>query len=254
MKNKKSQITIFIIFALIIVVLILIFIFWRFQDNPIVQIFDERNPQGSIETCTRMAVEDAIARISNSGADISPGYSVQFMNDEIVYICYSGENYKPCAYQRPLLVEHIQREITEYITPKIADCFEKLRFKLKESSTDVIDTPGIKVTTNIYPKHVEIRIQKDFQIIREDRTINFNNFKINMLHPIYDFADIAMEAANQQAKYCYFDSLGYMIINPSFDINETITGRSDRIYVLTERATEHRYQFALRSCPLPPGY
>jgi hypothetical protein len=75
-----------------------------------------------------------------------------------------------------------------------------------------------------------------------------------MLDPIYDFADISMEVGNQQAKYCYFDSLGYMILNPSFNIEETITSDSDKIYVITERATNHKYQFATRSCPLPPGY
>jgi hypothetical protein len=31
-----------------------------------------------------------------------------------------------------------------------------------------------------------------------------------------------MQVGNQQSKYCYFDSLGYMILNPSFNINETI--------------------------------
>jgi hypothetical protein len=43
-------------------------------------------------------------------------------------------------------------------------------------------------------------------------------------------------------------------MNPTFNINETITGKSDRIYVLTDRTTEHKFQFAIRSRPLPPGY
>lgn len=252
--NKRGQITIFIILALIIVVIIAIFFLLKFGSQPIVQIFDEKDPQGSIETCTRQAVEEALERIGEHGGDIEPGFSVQYKNDLIVYTCYSGENYQPCSYQRPLLVEHIEKEITDFITPKIDGCFNTLKLKLLESSTNVEENPGLKVKTTLFPKHVEIRINKNFQVINDKRTVSFDNFKIDILHPIYDFADIAMQAANQQSKYCYFDTLGYMILNPTFNINETITGKSDRIYVLTDRTTEHRFQFAIRSCPMPAGY
>jgi hypothetical protein len=252
--HKKSQVTIFIIFGLIIVVLIAIFLLLKFGNQPITEIFDKRDPQGSMETCTRQAVEEALDRIGINGGDIIPGHSVFYKNDYITYICYSGVDYQPCSYNRPLLVEHIEREITDYITPRIENCFKNLRLKLEKSYESIEETPGIQVNTNLFPKHVEIKIKKNFQIVNEGRTISFDNFKIDILHPIYDFADIAMQAANQQSKYCYFDSLGYMIMNPTFNINETITGKSDRIYVLTDRTTEHKFQFAIRSCPLPPGY
>jgi len=253
-KSKRSQVTIFIIYALIIVVVIAIIFLLRIRSNPIIQVIDENNPQGSIETCTRQAVDEALERITVNGGDITPGYALPYRNDNIVYICYSADFYKPCSYQRPLLVEHIEREITDYITPKIEDCFEKLKFRLQESSTSVDETLGVEVLTNLFPKHIEIKINKHFQIVRGEPTISFENFKIDLVHPIYDFADIAREIGNQQAKYCYFDSLGYMILNPSFDINETINGNYDKVYVLTERATNHKYQFAVRSCPLPAGF
>lgn len=251
--NSRGQVTIFIIFALIIVVIIAIIFLLKLKTNVVMQIINENNPQGSIETCTKQAVEDALERITINGGDINPGFSVKYKNDDIVYICYSGEYYRPCAYQRPLLVEHIQRELVNDITPKIEDCFQKLKMKIGESSS-VTDSPGIKVFVNLFPKHIGIKIEKNFRIERGDSSVSFDKFNIVMLHPIYDFADIAMEVGNQQAKYCYFDSLGYMILNPSFNIEETITADNDKIYVVTERATNYKYQFAARSCPLPPGY
>lgn len=253
-KSKKGQVTIFIILALIIVVVIAIILLLLMKTNPIVQVFDENNPQGSIESCTRQAVEDAIERISENGGDIVPGFSLSYRNDNIVYECFSSDFYKPCSFQRTLLVEHMQDEITNFITPKINDCFSKLLMRLQESSTSVQTSGNADVYTRLYPKHVEIKIKKNFQITKGDRTISFNNFKVDIVNPLYDFADIAREIGNQQARYCYFDSLGYMILNPSFDINETITGDYDKIYVLTERSTNLKYQFAIRSCPLPPGF
>ncbi len=183
--SKRSQVTIFIILALIIVVVILIIFLLKLKGTNIMQVIDENNPQGSIETCTKQAVEDGLERITANGGDINPGFSVQYKNENWVYICYSGEYYKQCSYQRPLLVEHIQRELVQYITPKIEDCFQKLKMKIGQSST-VIDSPGIKVSVNLFPKHVGIKIEKDFRITRGDSTVSFDKFNIVILHPIYD--------------------------------------------------------------------
>jgi hypothetical protein len=130
--SNRSQVTIFIIFALIIVVIILIIFLLKLKGTTVMQVMDENNPQGSIETCAKQAIEDALERITVNGGDINPGYSVEYKNDNIVYICYSGEYYKPCSYQRPLLVEHIQREIIQDVTPKIEDCFRNSNLDYKK--------------------------------------------------------------------------------------------------------------------------
>ena len=251
--SKRSQVTIFIIIALIIVTIIALIFLLKVKNVPRVQVIDENNPQGAIETCTRDAVEEAIERISISGADIDPDSGVTFNGERIVYICYSSEFYKPCTYQRPMLVEHIQKEITEYATPIISECFDKIKLKLEERY-NVTDSSKLSLTTTLYPKHIGIQIKKDFQIKREDRIIGFDNFRVNLISPLYDFAEITMIIGNQQAKYCNFDLMGFMILYPSFDVNETVTGDSDRIYTLTERSTDQKFNFAIRSCPLPAGY
>jgi len=51
-----------------------------------------------------------------------------------------------------------------------------------------------------------------------------------------------------------FDDLGFMILNPQYDIVSTITGDADTIYVVKERATNQQFIFATKSCPLPPGF
>ncbi|MDP2924814.1 MAG: hypothetical protein Q8N99_00420 [Nanoarchaeota archaeon] len=251
--NKKSQVTIFIILGLIIVVIFLI-IFLLMTAPPKVESYNEKNPQSYIEKITTEALEEAIETLSMQGGDMTPSGSVFYNGTEIVYICYSGEFYKKCISQRPLLVEHIEQEITNYITPKIQAGFDKLESDLTEDNRYVIESGEMKVITKLYPKLVIVEIDKKFKLQRGDLTREFDHFKINMINPIYDFAKITNIIANQEAQYCHFDNLGYMILYPDYDIKSTITGDSDTIYTITERSTGLSFSFATKSCLMPPGF
>ena len=89
---------------------------------------------------------------------------------------------------------------------------------------------------------------------RNQESREFDNFKMIMAHPIYDLAEITMEIANQESRYCNFDELGYMILHPKYDITKFITGEADIIYTVTEISTGEKLTFAVTSCELPPGY
>jgi len=249
-KNKSSQITIFVIVAVLLVVLIVIIFFSKISLKK--EVIDENNPQPYIESCVREATEDAIKILSEHGGDINPKGFVKYNGTDIVYLCYTNNYYQYCTNQRPLLVEHIEKEISNYITPIVKECFINLENNLKKRYD--VETEDMKLTTKLYPNQVVVEINKKFRIYRENKKREFEYFKMNIVSPIYNFAEIATEVSNQEAKYCNFDHLGFMILYPRFDIESTITGESDRIYVITERSTNQKFHFAIRSCPLPPGY
>jgi hypothetical protein len=247
---KRGQVTIFIILGLIIVVG-LIFIF-TLRKPVKIEVYDENNPQSYIEQCTRDAVQEAIDILSPQGGDINPSGSVKYDGIDRVYLCYNNDFYKRCINQRPLFVEHLEREITNFITPKVADCFKVLEMKLEKRYD--IETSNMKLVTRLYPRQITVEIDKKFKMTREDNVINIQKFRMNMIHPLFNFAEIGMEIANQQAQYCHFDDLGFMILHPSFDVKSIKTGESDNIYTITERATNQQFTFATRSCLLPPGF
>jgi len=250
-KSKRGQITIFIILALMILVaLAIIFLLM----NPIkIDVYDENNPQASIETCVRESVEEAINILSPQGGDIIPRGSIRYEGEEITYICYNPEVYKRCINQRPLLVEHVEKEITDYITPRVNSCFNKIEDNLK-SRYDEVEVGEMTLTTRLYPKQVVVEINKKMSATRGDKTLTFERFRMNMVSPIYDLTKLSMEIANQEAKYCNFDDLGYMILYPQYDITSIITGDSDMIYVVKERSTNQQFRFATKSCLLPAGF
>lgn len=249
-KREKAQVTFFIILGLIIVVSIVLFFLLR--GIPKMEIIDENNPQAYIESCAREAVEEALGILSPQGGDIKPKGSILYNNTDITYLCYNINFYERCVNQRPLLDNHIEQEITNYITPIVADCFQTMEAKFKKRYD--IETSELRIETSLYPEQIQVDIYKYFKMSREDKLREFNHFKMNMVHPIYNFAEIAMEIVNQETKYCDFDLLGYSILYPRYDFNEIMTGDGDIIYTIKEIVTGQEFKFAIRNCVLPPGY
>jgi len=250
MVRKKGQVTIFIIFGLIIVVGLMI-VFFLFNP-PEIRIVDESNPQGFIESCTRQATEEAIDFLSKRGGDITPTGYVSYEGEDIKYLCYTKRFYEKCVNQRPLLVEHIEDQITDHITPIVADCFFDLRKGLENRYE--IEESEMKITTRLHPGEVSVKIDKNFKMVRSGEVIDFNQFRMTMVHPIYNFAKISMDIVNQEITFCNFDELGFNIIHQEYDVRKFITGNSDIIYTVKDLGTEEQFEFAISSCRLPAGF
>ena len=250
MRSRRSQTTIFIILALIIVVgLMIVFLLF---NPPEVRVIDRNNPQGFIESCTRQATEEAIDLLSKRGGEINPKGSIAYEGEDITYLCYNNKFYETCVNQRPLLIEHIEKEITKYITPIVADCFFDLRKELESRYN--IEESEMKIETRLRSGHVSVKIDKNFKMVRRGEVRDFNQFRMNLVHPIYEFAKISMEIVNQEITYCNFDELGYNILHPQYDVRKFITGNSDIIYTIKDIGTEEDFVFAIRSCKLPAGF
>lgn len=249
--NSRGQITIFIILALMLIVLIAMIFVARIP--PKIEISDEKAPHSFIESCTKQAVEEALKKIQETGGDIGPQLSVRYENINRSYLCYTSQYYQPCVNQRPRLIEHIESQITEYIRPKLSECFTSLESDL--SKRYQIEMGDMDIKTSLAPKEILIEINRKFKMSRgEANTREFENFKIQILHPIYDLAKVSNEIVNQEAQFCTFNALGYMTIYPDFDITRFKTGDSDTMYKVRDRNSNQEFNFAIRSCPLPAGF
>jgi len=248
--RKKAQVTIFIILALILVVsIVLVFLLIK---RPDVSVGDDENPQAYIESCVNEAVEESVEILLKNGGDLEPKGGLLHDGKEITFLCYNKEYYKPCVNQRPMLVEHMEDEITSYIKPRVSNCFQSLESQL-ESRYDVV-TGTMELETKLQKGKVVVDIKKDFKMTRGDKIQSFSEFETSLVSPIYDLSKVAMEISNQEAEYCNFDSLGFMIIYPKYDINKLRTGDSDTVYKVEDITTNQEFKFAIRSCALPAGF
>jgi hypothetical protein len=248
--SKRSQVAIFIILALIIVVSIsLLFLLFK---GPEATLEDVENPSAYISSCVKEFTGEAIEIISKNGGDIEPEGSLMYKGENITYLCYTANYYKTCVNQRPMLIEHVEDEIKNYIEPKVTRCFNSLQSEL-EKKDYVVNTAGMSLDVSLKPKQVVVDIKKSFKMIKGEKSQEFKEFKVNTISPIYELSEIAMEIANQESYYCNFENLGFMIIYPEYDIRKERVGDSDTIYNIKEIRTNKNFRFAIRSCALPPG-
>ena len=249
MENKQGQITIFIILGLIIVVgMALIFILIR---GPAINVIDEQNPQAYIDSCVKENVEEALGILMPNGGDIITHGGFIYKNMERKYLCYTSVNYDTCVNQEPLLIEHIQDEITNYISSQVEACFQKLKSQL--GKTYEIEMSEMNITTKLQTKQVIVKINREFKMTKGESSKTISEFKSVIINPVYDLAKIAIEIASQESKYCNFEILGFMMTYPQYSVDKFKTHDSNSVYTVREILSNKEFIFAVRSCPMPGG-
>ncbi len=248
-QNKSGQVTIFIIIALIIVVAIaLIFLLRR---EPTTGVSPETDPQSYIEKCARDYTKEAIANLSRKGGDIEPEGSVMYKGEEITYLCYNANFYLPCINQRPMLIEHIEGEITNYIESRVKDCFSSLQQELEKRNYQV-SLGSMNISTELQTKTVIVTINRKLTITKNEEIRNFEKSEAQISHPIYDLAEIGNEIASQEAKYCYFNVDGFNSNYHNFEVRKDMIDDS-KVYSVKEIASGKEFKFATRGCVMPRG-
>jgi hypothetical protein len=250
--NKKGQVTIFIILALILVVIIaMLFLIFK---SPAGEIVDEENPQTFIEKCTKDAVKEAVEILMPQGGYLEPLNYKLYENKKLAYLCYTEKYYRTCSNQVPMLIEHIEQEIINYARPRISSCFQVLESKLEGRYDITTSIDELNINVNLQPKQIVIDIEKEFKMVRGDKVRNFNNFKIITMSPLYELSKLALKILSRESRTCNFDYVDYVMLYPENDIRKFVTGDGTRIYTLKEKVSGEEFIFAIRNCVMPPGF
>ncbi len=254
--RKKGQITIFIIIALFIVFAIVLFFILKGREG--VEVFGPSfpEPQEYIEKCTKDATIQVIEIILPQAGYIQPTNYLLYENNRVAYLCYNKNFYQACVNQEPLYIQHLEEEIKSYIEPRIKDCFYALKQEYQDRNYDVDDGP-LNLDVELNPKQVKINIEKIFEIRRGEESKRYDRFRAKVSSPIYDLACLSQEIVSQEAKFCNFEYLGYILLYPEFDVDKKAIGSgltSSKIYVIKDRYTGKALYIAVRSCAIPPGF
>lgn len=249
--NKRGQVTIFIILALILVVaIVLVFVLIK---PPVLTPLDAENPQQYIQSCVRDALEDELNTALPRGGFIEPSPSRVFENQHILYLCYTNAKYAKCINQHPMYIDEIKNDIKNYVDPAVNECFASLKEKLQKKNYNIEDSEHT-TQINLAPQVVQARISKKFYMTKNGETFKYDNFDVATMNPIYDLALTAQEIANQEAKYCNFEYVGFMALYPKYSIDKFQTGDGDKIYTITEKASGKKLVIAVRSCYMGAGF
>ncbi len=253
MKKNKAQITIFVIMALVILAVSLIFIALpRLKIEPTIPKVE--NPQEFIEKCINDNGKKAAEILIANGGYLNASLYVLYENKKVPYLCYNKNYYTPCLPQNPLLIQYLEKEITRYIAPKLNSCFETVASGAESRGQDV-NIGDMSIETTVSNK-IKINVKRKLIISKSETTLSFDSFSSQFSSPLYSLASVASEIVSQEAKFCNFEYLGYMILYPDFLItkeNVGGAGSQSTIYIVKDKKTSKAFSLAIKGCSLPPG-
>ena len=250
--GKKAQVTIFIIIAIVLVIGIILY--FLVLKPRIAKQIELENPETYIEKCLADSAKEAIDILDLQGGDINPQNYFMYKNEKARYLCYTPVYYSGCVNQEPLLKEHVEQEINNYVKPKLQQCIENLKneYQRKQYIVD-IQTEGIELKTSLKPKTIVLDAEFQLKVRKEDNVIERNQFQATLQEPLYELAILALEITKQEAQFGNFEQLGYMLLYHDIEIDKDRVDESI-IYTLTDRTAERQFRFAVRGYVTPPSF
>lgn len=249
--NKKGQLTIFVIIALIIVVaIVLLFVIVKKPFAPTISV---ENPKIYIEDCIKKALEKNEKLILDKNFYLSLNSNfILYSEEKVPYLCISGQFYVPCVNQEPMLIELVRKEL-EDLTRKDAEiCFSDLISQFRKDGYNVQDGNmdfNIAFKTGI----ISAEVKRSIIVEKNEDKRAIEGWTSEIASPIFEFLDTTRNIVNFESTLCEFDNLNWMKYYPEIIVRKFVTSDQSKIYSLEDKLTEKEIKFAVKTCVLPAG-
>jgi hypothetical protein len=249
---KRGQTTIFIIVGIIIVAIIILSIIFKPKITELLT--QEVNPNEFLSTCLSESSKQVLEDLSLEGGSFAPYKTFTFNNEKtrnISYLCYTQNYYSSCTSQKPMLINYLKQKIKEELEDDVPVCFQGLISSLEKRGYKT-NLKYEDFDINLEPEKLKININATLTQTKE-QTLTFEDFEIQVPTKFYKNAILAQEIAYQEARFCHFNVLGYMMTYDEFKIDEFKTSDLEKIYTIINKQTKEKFRFAIRGCVIPPG-
>ncbi len=249
-KNVKGQVTIFVILALVIVVVgIALYFFYPkviSNSNSL-----EENPKTYMQNCVEGVLQENVDTVSSQGGSINPPSSFFYNGTNVEYLCYTNQPYEKCVVQRVLLISHIEEELQNSTRKKLNDCFDSMNSDYSSKGYETSLKRG-EFNVILLPKQILLHSNTTFSITKGS-TQKYESFDIVLNNNLYELASIARVIVNWEKTYGDSDPTYFMNFYRDLKIEKMPQSDGTRIYIITDRNTKSKFQFASRSVVWPLG-
>lgn len=247
--NKKAQLTIFIILGVLIVLIVILLVFN--QGSSIRTIIGGKSPVEEIQDCVRDSAEEAIDLMVVQGGSLEPQNYYLYQGNKVDYLCYSNEDYKTCAVQKPLLKQSFEGELEKYLQQVSNNCLNSAKKSLEGKGYSV-SFKQPEVSVQFVPNNIFIDIKSDL-VLKKEQTETYETIRVSKESKLYDLLMVASSITNWEARYGDSETLSYMMYYPSLKVEKKKQSDGTTIYILTEKNSLDKFMFASRSLVLPAG-
>ncbi len=211
-----------------------------------------------MEGCLNEDIQGAVDKLSLQGGYLEPRHYFLHDGEKASYLCYTNEFYKLCVMQQPMLKQHIESQLKEYMQSKVDTCFEKLEEKYKNAGYEVRLTPG-ETTIELHPKRIVTSFGHNLALKKGENTQVYGEeagqkIDISLNNNLYELVSIANSILTWEATTGDAEVTTYMDYYHDLKVEKKKQSDGTTVYILTDRNTEDKFMFASRSLAFPPGY
>tara|TARA_Y100000310_G_scaffold63517_1_gene58943 strand:- start:2023 stop:2796 length:774 start_codon:yes stop_codon:yes gene_type:complete len=255
--RNKGQVAVFVIVGVLLVAAIALFFLFRSGKIPSIVVGFEEDPQLFLESCIESKISKGADLLLKQGGNINPLLYKTFKFGEegyqnISYLCYTSKNYVPCVNQEPVLIKHLEDEISTYIGEDLEECFSDWKTNMEKQNYKV-NLGSLNYSVNLEPNQIIVEANRGISLNKKEESFQYEEFRVVIRNKLYDLSILSQEILSQEAEFCNFDHLGYMILYSDFDIDKFRTGDLDTIYTIIDKKSGDKMRFAIRGCVIPSG-
>ncbi len=249
--NKKAQVTIFIIIAIVVVAIAVLFFLFFPEIKSLVGI-NPQHPSKYLEDCMIDSIEENIDLISSQGGVLEPEHYYLYQGNEIEYLCYTEEYYQTCVMQRPFIVKMFEESLKESVNEKAQECLDDLKSNYERQGYTV-RTRGNEFDVELLPQKVVFTFNTSLAIEKENAQV-YDNVRVVVNDNSYELLSIANSILDWEATLGDSETTTYMNYYHDLKVEKLKQSDGTTIYILSNRNSEDKFQFASRSLAWPPGY
>lgn len=253
-KNRRGQMAIWIIIAVAMLGIIILFFILRGKNTLDLTSGIEENPKAYLTSCAREETEKVLDIILPQGGFVEPEHAKMVNGVNVSYLCYNAGNYNPCLNEHPMLLREIEQEIKANIEKEVDNCYKEYATEMKKRNADVTIGREMLLNVSLRGNFIRVEIERKLDIKKNEESYSLNSIDIDIESQVYNLAKVAMEIASQEAKYCYFEYGGYMLLYPEFKISRKPYSDDSSVYSITHKKSGKIMNIAIRSCAIPPGF
>ena len=242
--KKRGQLTLFVIVAIVVVAVILVFYLWLEPSY-----FVSEGGELSFEECVSEEMDKGLVKLSLTGGVISPSFFFLYQDNEIPYYCYTTLPYKTCIVQRPLVKQNFEKNFIEYLRDGVNVCYDESVDDLKELGYNVT-TGDVELNLTIIPKRINVEIVAPTTVEGK----RFTDYKFNYPSEMYDVLMVTTSLLQYETTYGDSPISDLMFYYPNIIIDKYKQSDSTTVYIVTDKSSDVKFQFASRSLIWPAGY
>ncbi len=250
--NKKAQVTIFIIVAIILVALITLAFFY--SDNIGFSSSPAQNPEAYLKNCISNSIKQSEAMIlkSNGYPQLNSDNYILYDKEKIPYLCTVSEFYSPCIPQEPAFFNYIRKLMENKVTIDTENCLASLKKDFESKDFDFKQDPG-KVNLVIQRDAILVYLTKNIYASKKENSLTISHVEVLYNTNLYDMIKLEQTIVNYESTLCEFNAMNWMRFDSSIIISATRTSDSTKVYTLQDRLTDRKIKFAIKTCVLPAG-